>query len=119
MLCFVCRFGDITQVHIVRDPGNNMCKGFCFISFDNKEQAGQAKEGKAQHCLRLRPAVTSQNCGPPLVRHVRTKTAVCPWSGMCPGGPGMLASHGALCRKASVCSVARMRMPVLAPTDLC
>jgi splicing factor 1 len=51
------RFGDITQVHIVRDPSSNMCKGFCFISFDNKEQAGQALEGMHGYKLDGKPLI--------------------------------------------------------------
>jgi RNA recognition motif-containing protein len=34
-------------VHIVTDRETNVCKGFGFITFANKEQAGQAKQGEA------------------------------------------------------------------------
>jgi hypothetical protein len=90
MLCVICRFGDITQVHIVRDPSSNMCKGFCFISFDNKEQAGQALEGRAQHRLRLRLAALGQDCGLPLVRHLAYAGQAWPPMGHYAGGPRRL-----------------------------
>lgn len=39
------RYGEVTKVHIVTHPDTNMCKGFAFISFTTKEDAGQAREG--------------------------------------------------------------------------
>lgn len=42
----LCRYGEITQVHIVRDANTQLCKGFCFISFANKEQAAEALHGE-------------------------------------------------------------------------
>jgi hypothetical protein len=47
----------VVEVHIVTDRETNVCKGYGFITFANKEQAGQAKAGEA--------GGGAQGCAPP------------------------------------------------------
>lgn len=36
------RFGQIARVYLARDRETNVCKGFAFVSFQNKDDAGRA-----------------------------------------------------------------------------